>query len=161
MDLRSPGPSSTESAWPVFSTVSPGRTPVVSSYTWTVAVAPTSRMTSPTRPRSPTRTTSNIFAPSSPSAITTGPLTLPMTPMELLLPWHGQGHAEHPLREEAQAFDLVLPARRRYEDHERTEGRLRVRAPALGESLRDGLARDDEAELVRLDDPTELGRRVR
>src|SRR5271170_3033061 len=118
-------------------------------------------MTSPTRPRSPTRTTSNIFAPTSPSAMTTGPLTLAMTPMELLLPRNGQGHAEHSLRQQAEALDLVLPVRGRHEDDERTERRFRVLPLALGQGLGDGLARNHEAELVGIDDPTELGRRRR
>src|SRR5579859_5802554 len=119
-------------------------------------------MISPTRPRSPTRTTSNIFAPSSPSAMTTGPLTLETTPMDpTRLAGHRQRDAEHALREGADALDLVLPGGGRYEDDERLQRRLRVHPLAFGERPGDRLARDDEAELAGFDDPAELGLRRR
>ncbi len=49
-----PGPRSTDSGSPVFSTGSPGLTPEVSSYTWMVVMSPSISMTSPIRPSSPT-----------------------------------------------------------------------------------------------------------
>src|SRR5580658_2514366 len=112
-------------------------------------------MISPTRPRSPTRTTSNIFAPGNPSAMTTGPETRATTPMNSSLR-HGQRHAEHALREHPEALDLVLPAGGRHEDDERGERRLGRRALRVGERLPHRLAGDDEAELPRRHDFLEL-----
>ena len=58
--LRSPGPNSTESGIPRFSTGSPGLTPAVSSYTWTIDLSPSMPITSPIRPSLPILTTSYI-----------------------------------------------------------------------------------------------------
>ena len=60
MELITPGPSSTDNAPPVHSTTSPGWIPAVSSYTWIVAVSPSSSMISPISFSLPTLTISSI-----------------------------------------------------------------------------------------------------
>src|SRR4030042_553486 len=63
--------------------LSPGARPVVSSYTWMMALSPESLMVSPTRRTSPTRTSSSIMASVTPVASMTGPLTRRTCPMIL------------------------------------------------------------------------------
>ena len=70
-----PGPSWSESGWPVHTTGSPTVRPEVSSYTWMVAWSPSRRMISPTSFVCPTRTSSYICEPDIFAAITTGPET--------------------------------------------------------------------------------------
>src|SRR5450756_2915511 len=53
-----PGPSSTVRRLPVWTTGSPGPTPLVSSYTWMLAISPRSSIISPKSFASPTRTSS-------------------------------------------------------------------------------------------------------
>src|SRR5208282_3675932 len=106
-------------------------------------------MISPTRPRVPTRTTSYIFASSSPSAMTTGPETRPTLPVIVpSLGRKGQRDAQDPLRERPDALDVELARGRRDEHDERTEGRVGLGPLVLGESRTDRLARDHEVEPV-------------
>src|SRR5207302_602169 len=65
MLLSMPGPSSSARGAPVDSIGSPRYSPEVSSYTWTNAVSPSSRMISPISFSLPTRTISYIRAPAS------------------------------------------------------------------------------------------------
>ena len=86
-----PGPSSTLSGAPVDSTVSPGPSPEVSSYTWMEALSPCISMISPIRRWLLTRTTSNMLASRIPSAMTNGPATLVIVPVViwLIVPFTG------------------------------------------------------------------------
>src|SRR6266571_1492869 len=77
---RSPGPSSTTRGAPVSRTVSPGFTPLVSSYTWMTVLSPMIWMTSPRSCSSPTNWTSYIRG-RSPVAVTTGPATRKISPV--------------------------------------------------------------------------------
>src|SRR5256885_11706778 len=77
---RSPGPSSTTRGAPVSKTVSPGFTPLVSSYTWMTVLSPMIWMTSPRSCSSPTNWTSYIRG-RSPVAVTTGPATRKISPV--------------------------------------------------------------------------------
>src|SRR3990172_12369960 len=65
---RRPGPSSTTSGAPVSTTGSPGRTPLVSSYTWMTVFSPAILITSYISGRSPV-------------AVTTGPATRKISPV--------------------------------------------------------------------------------
>src|SRR5438093_7883072 len=76
---RRPGPSSTTRGPPVSRTASPGRTPLVSSYTWMIVLSPTTWMTSPSSCASPTNWTSYIRG-RRPVAVTTGPATRKISP---------------------------------------------------------------------------------
>src|SRR5512137_1387240 len=86
MEERRPGPSSTERGSSVFTTGSPIKRPVVSSYTWMTASSPSSRMISPRRASSPTFTTSYIFDPFMPRAMITGPEILNIVPVIMSSP---------------------------------------------------------------------------
>src|SRR5881296_751583 len=76
---RRPGPSSTTRGPPVSRTASPGRTPLVSSYTWMTVFSPTTWMTSPSSCSSPTNWTSYMRG-RRPVAVTTGPATRKISP---------------------------------------------------------------------------------
>src|SRR2546428_10850684 len=76
---RSPGPSSTTRGPPVSRTTSPGRMPLVSSYTWMIVFSPTIWMTSPRSCSSPTNCTSYMRG-RRPVAVTTGPATRKISP---------------------------------------------------------------------------------
>src|SRR5437867_2888073 len=76
---RRPGPSSTTRGAPVSSTGSPGRTPLVSSYTWMIVLSPAILMTSPNSRSFPTNWTSYIRG-RRPIAVTTGPATRKISP---------------------------------------------------------------------------------
>ena len=75
MDPMMPGPSSTERGFPVLRMGSPTVRPLVSSYTWMVAMSPSSLMISPTSSWYPTLTSSYMALPDMCSAVTTGPDT--------------------------------------------------------------------------------------
>src|SRR2546427_452465 len=79
---RRPGPSSTTRGPPVSRTASPGRTPLVSSYTWMTVFSPTTWMTSPSSCSSPTNWTSYMRG-RRPVAVTTGPATRKISPAAL------------------------------------------------------------------------------
>src|SRR5437667_4713996 len=79
---RRPGPNSTTSGPPVSTTASPGRMPLVSSYTWMTVFSPTIWMTSPRSCSSPTNCTSYIRG-RRPVAVTTGPATRKISPAAL------------------------------------------------------------------------------
>src|SRR6266849_5156173 len=76
---RRPGPNSTTRGPPVSRTTSPGRTPLVSSYTWMTVFSPTIWMTSPSSCSSPTNWTSYMRG-RRPVAVTTGPATRKISP---------------------------------------------------------------------------------
>src|SRR5438093_5834081 len=76
---RRPGPRSTTRGPPVSRTASPGRTPLVSSYTWMTVFSPTTWMTSPSSCSSPTNWTSYMRG-RRPVAVTTGPATRKISP---------------------------------------------------------------------------------
>src|SRR6266511_1496185 len=77
---RRPGPSSTTRGAPVSTTGSPGRTPLVSSYTWMIVFSPAIWITSPRSCSVPTNWTSYIRG-RSPLAVTTGPATRKISPV--------------------------------------------------------------------------------
>src|SRR6266581_2733286 len=79
---RRPGPNSTTRGPPVSRTASPGRTPLVSSYTWMTVFSPTTWMTSPSSCSSPTNWTSYMRG-RRPVAVTTGPATRKISPAAL------------------------------------------------------------------------------
>src|ERR1700674_1914558 len=91
-------------------------------------------MSSPTSPSSPTRTASNIFAPSSPFAMPTGPVTLSTTPL-LISTGHLDVHAEHPLRKLREGLLCHLGLRRWHEDDQRDDGRLQLVHRGRGKAL--------------------------
>ncbi len=62
--------------------LSPGAMPVVSSYTWMMALSPASLMVSPTRRTSPTRTSSSIMASVTPAGFDDGPVDPPHLPYD-------------------------------------------------------------------------------
>src|SRR3989304_1287155 len=77
---RRPGPSSTTRGAPVSRTGSPGRTPLVSSYTWMIVFSPAIWMTPPISCSPPTNITSYMRG-RSPVAVTTGPATRKISPV--------------------------------------------------------------------------------
>src|SRR5207247_1733745 len=166
---RRPGPSSTTRGAPVSSTGSPGRTPLVSSYTWMIVFSPAIWITSPMSCSVPTNWTSYIRG-RSPVAVTTGPATRKISPapfaavsfatafiaicshapigMESLV----QVDADRPLDLRAQVFFLRLPHR----DHDGPGGRLEPPPHRVPEDAHVVRAQDEDADVRVLEDLRDL-----